>query len=226
MIVAASDASRAGTTRNGNGNDGSTAAVHSGDADVTDSDAKGVYITTGLLGTYNVSNIAAALAVAHREGVSLNQCASTLATYQTQPGRMERFSLGDKSVILNMAKNPAGFNRSLDAVLEVLEQRDKSIDIYLVTNNTAADGEDIVWYRDIELERLSGESRLMFYVGGTCAHAMAERLRRAGIGKSRIRIADTPSHGLDESLAGAGDMLYIFANYSAVFPLRKELIVR
>ncbi|MCL2491721.1 MAG: MurT ligase domain-containing protein [Coriobacteriia bacterium] len=177
------------------------------------------HIVTNIRGRYNVSNILAAIAVATSEGVSLEQCAKTLKGYHTQPGRMERFMIEDKPVILNMAKNPAGFNRSMESA----DVGPGTFDVYLVTNNEVADGVDISWYREIEFERWEKEGPINIYVGGECREEMAERIRNSGVKWSRIRLVDNPAEGLHKALNGAGKTLYVFANYSAVFDLRKEL---
>jgi len=177
---------------------------------------------TNMRGLYNVSNILGALVVTTGEGISLEDSAKTLADYQTQPGRMERFVVEGKPVIINMAKNPAGFNYSLESA----NNSGGTFDVYFVTNNTVADGVDIDWYEHIELEQYEKEGPRNFYVGGDCSDDMAQRLRDAGINWNRIRIVQPQADGIHKALQGSGDTLYVIANYSAVFPLRKELLER
>ena len=56
-----------------------------------------------------------------------------------QNGRMELFDIGGRHVVLNLAKNPAGFNQNISVVLE-----DKSPkDLIVVINDKAQDGKNI-----------------------------------------------------------------------------------
>jgi len=181
-----------------------------------------VDMMTNLRGDYNISNILAAVAIAHRMGITLESCAQTLDSIQAQPGRMERFIIDEKPVVINMAKNPAGFNRTLDTIREALV----SHDVLLVVNNTPADGVDIDWYRDIEFERFDSDLTRRFFIGGSCAEAMMARLKKAGVEEERIHIVKDLTSSITRALDGKGEALYVISNYTATFPLRKELVSR
>ena len=62
--------------------------------------------------------------------MELKQFAQVLQDFNPQNGRMEQFHIGNTDVILNLAKNPAGFNQNISAVME--DKREK--DLIIVIN--------------------------------------------------------------------------------------------
>ena len=176
-------------------------------------------ISTTIHGRYNVSNIMAAIATVSEAGIVLQHCVDALASFEPLAGRMEQFALNGKAITLNMTKNPAGFNRTLEAAAAGVEP----YDMLIVVNNTPADGEETDWYQEIAFEQYSDNAPHTFYVSGTCAQQMAQRLHEAGINPSCISVSENPHESLTAALGGSSRRLFILANYSAVFPQRKEL---
>ena len=72
-------------------------------------------------------------------GIKKNGFSQMLDDYKPQIGRMEEFDLG-KPVILNLAKNPAGFNQAIQTVLQ--DERKKDIIVAIIK---------LTKYRDIIL---------------------------------------------------------------------------
>ena len=68
-------------------------------------------------------NILAAYSAARTGGMELKNFAQVLQDFNPQNGRMEQFHIGNTDVILNLAKNPAGFNQNISAVME--DKREK-----------------------------------------------------------------------------------------------------
>jgi UDP-N-acetylmuramyl tripeptide synthase len=186
----------------------------------THTPAGAIRIRTLIRGSYNVSNLMAAIVVATEEGVPLAKIASAVEGFETQPGRMESFLVSGRPVVLNMTKNPAGVNRTLEAAAG----GKGSYDVFIVVNNTAADGVNLAWYDEIEFEQQAQRAPSNYYVSGTCSNEMAERIRAAGVGAHRIRTVADPATGLRGALQGTAETLYILANYSAVFSVRKQLV--
>ena len=77
---------------------------------------------------------------ARTAGFYLERFDQVLRRHKTQNGRMELFDIGGRHVVLNLAKNPAGFNQNISAVLE-----DKSPkDLIVVINDKAQDGKEFL----------------------------------------------------------------------------------
>ena len=72
--------------------------------------------------------------------------------FDPQNGRLQRFSVQGRSVLLNLAKNPTGFNQNLKIV--EADRGPKMVAFFI--NDQVADGRDISWIWDIDFEELAG----------------------------------------------------------------------
>ena len=97
-----------------------------------------VNIDVNYRGFYNIYNILAVYSALSVMGINTDGFNAMLADYKPQIGRMELIDLG-KPVILNLAKNPAGFNQAIQTVM--LDKRKK--DIIVAINDLANDGRDV-----------------------------------------------------------------------------------
>lgn len=172
-------------------------------------------------GFYNIYNIVLSYAAAVLAVGEIPDYATVLAQYQPQIGRMEEFDIG-KKVILNLSKNPAGFNQAISAV----EKDEKSKDMLIVINDNAQDGKDISWIWDVDFERLCAIGVRNFILSGIRVDDLALRMKYAGIEEARM----TKIHQLKEAaqalVAGNGEICYALVNYTAVFRMQdifKEL---
>ena len=105
-------------------------------------------------GFYNIYNILAAYSAARTGGLELAHFEKVLQEFNPQNGRMEHFTIGTTEVVLNLAKNPAGFNQNISAVME--DKRDK--DIIFGMNDNAQDGTDISRRSEVEFDRVAEPS--------------------------------------------------------------------
>ena len=78
-------------------------------------------VTSPLFGSFNVSNLLAALTVLLNKGFSLSQLLSQLTTLRAIPGRMERFGqVHQPTVIIDYAHTPDALEKALLALREHL----------------------------------------------------------------------------------------------------------
>ncbi len=174
--------------------------------------------SVNLRGFYNIYNISLAYAAALLVLDKAPDHQSVLAGYQPQIGRMEEFFIG-KPVILNMAKNPAGFNQALSAVLT--DERQK--DILIGVNDNPSDGQDISWLWDVDFERLAATSFGKIVVTGMRADELMLRLKHAGIPAEKQTKNRDLKQAAEEVLSGDSPVCYALANYTVVFPLQEIL---
>ena len=128
-------------------------------------------------GFYNVYNILAAYAALRTAGFSGNSFYEMLKSFNPENGRMEQFRIEGTGVMLNLAKNPAGFNQNISAVMQ-----DKSPkDIMIVINDNAQDGRDISWLWDVDFDLLKEESIRSITVSGIRCQDMRLRLKYVDI---------------------------------------------
>ncbi|MBR5236413.1 MAG: DUF1727 domain-containing protein [Clostridia bacterium] len=169
-------------------------------------------------GFYNVYNIVLSYAAATLVMGEVPDYQKVLAAYKPQVGRMETFSI-NKPVILNMAKNPAGFNQAIATV----SQDTKEKDILIAVNDKPSDGIDVSWLWDVDFERLLGGNVNRVVVSGMRADELMLRLKYAGFNEEQQIKCRTLKEAADAAVNGAGSVCYMLANYTAVFPLQEIL---
>lgn len=172
-------------------------------------------ISTNFKGLYNVYNILAAYSAVNSCGIDTKNISEILKTYKTQTGRMEEFVFKNKKVILNLAKNAAGFNQGISAVLQ-----DKSPkDILIAVNDHISDGTDVSWLWDADFERFDREDIGLIKTSGKRCHDLKLRFKYADI-KNVSADPDT-KRAISELLKTESQVIYILANYTAVFTTQK-----
>ncbi len=175
------------------------------------------HVRTRWSGLYMVYNVMAALAGCLAAGGDGARFQEVLDTYEPASGRGKVFSLdGGLEVSSNLAKNPTGFNRMIQQV-----RAEDGHYLALFLNDNDADGHDVSWIWDIDLERLRDLSDLrLVCVGGTRREDMAVRVKYAELG-APIELVDDIEGAL--GLLGEGEKLHAIANYTAFPPVVSDL---
>ena len=167
-------------------------------------------------GFYNVYNILAAYAAIRASGLKAGNFRKALSDFCPENGRMEEFWAGDIRIVLNLAKNPTGFNQNIDVMMQ--DERHK--DLVVAVNDNEQDGTDISWLWDVDFERIAGMEGTFVTVSGIRCYDMGLRMKYVDIPAMsepdvekaiRRRIAD-----------GCGN-LYVLVNYTALFSTRNVL---
>ncbi|MGB9804979.1 MAG: MurT ligase domain-containing protein [Desulfofundulus sp.] len=171
-------------------------------------------------GLYNLYNGLAAFSAGLSLGVEPEAIIRALAGYTPATGRMERFRYRDKQVLLNLVKNPAGFNEGLGTLLSL----PGPVDVLIAINDNDADGRDISWLWDVDFEVLEEHHhRINFLVcTGRRGAEMAVRLKYAGVPLDRIMVEDM-HRAVERVLNGPGATAYLLATYTALWPLERIL---
>ncbi len=170
-----------------------------------------------LPGLYNVYNLLAAVAAATAVGVDVKNIAPALARTSAAFGRLERMSVNGRTLFFVLVKNPVGFSEALRTILA--EPGEKNLAIFI--NDNLADGTDVSWLWDAEIEQLAGRCRQVV-ASGTRGADMAVRLKYAGVPAERVRFVESSANALDQALAVTepGDTLYVVPTYTAMLELR------
>ncbi len=79
--------------------------------------------------------------------------------------------------VLNLAKNPAGFNQNISAVMQDKTQKD----IIIAINDNAQDGTDISWLWDVDFDLLGRASIHSITVSGIRCQDMRLRMKYVDI---------------------------------------------
>jgi lipid II isoglutaminyl synthase (glutamine-hydrolysing) len=178
-----------------------------------------VRVRTVLPGLYNIYNILAATAAAMQFGASLPRAGEALASFAPAFGRAERVSVGDREMQMLLVKNPAGFNEVLRTILAT----GPLPAVLIAINDQIADGRDVSWLWDVDVEMLAGRVGHVI-VTGLRAEDMAVRLRYAGIPQDAIEVEHAYDRALRRALAyPAAGRLFVLPTYTAMLALRRVL---
>jgi UDP-N-acetylmuramyl tripeptide synthase len=171
-----------------------------------------------LPGLYNVYNALAAAALSLGLGAELEEIAAGLERFSAAFGRFERIPIGERSVLMLLVKNPAGAN---EAVRTLVRGGAPKLAV-LALNDEIADGRDVSWIWDVDLEPLlSGLDRVI--ATGERAAEMALRCKYGGFPAAAIEVVPDLGLALDRGLelTPASGELVVLPTYTAMLGLRK-----
>lgn len=177
---------------------------------------EGKRITANYKGFYNVYNILAAYAALRASGTEPVHFNDMLSQFNPENGRMEQFRIKNTDIILNLAKNPAGFNQNISAVM----QDETAKDLIIVINDNAQDGTDVSWLWDVDFDRFKEANVNSITVSGIRCQDMRLRLKYVDI--PSMLCQDVEQAVCERVENGCGN-LYLLVNYTALFATRNVL---
>lgn len=185
--------------------------------DICNDEALSKNISLSYKGFYNIYNVLSALSVYSECGYTFDDVDSVLSSYKAQIGRMESFYVNSKEFILNLSKNPAGFNQAISTLMQ--DKRDKSI--LVAINDKPGDGTDVSWLWNVNFEKLNDETIKNIYITGIRKYDMALRLKYSGINK--FEIVENNIQTLKNMSSHNTDICYLLVNYTALFDTQNNL---
>lgn len=178
-------------------------------------------INIQLPGLYNLYNALSAGAVTDFLGVPNDIIAQTLSTISAAFGRMEKIALpGGKNLFLMLVKNPTGFTQTI----ETLTYDKKSKKILVALNDNFADGTDVSWIWDAEMEIIK-EIADQIIVSGIRGEDMQLRLKYADFDMSKVTLEKNLTQALSSGITSLAEdeTLFILPTYTAMLELRRDL---
>ena len=176
-----------------------------------------VNIDVNYRGFYNIYNILAVYSALSVMGINTDGFNAMLADYKPQIGRMELIDLG-KPVILNLAKNPAGFNQAIQTVM--LDKRKK--DIIVAINDLANDGRDVSWLWDVDFDKLSDENLNTLITTGIRLYDISLRFKYADVKVDYI--TKNMKQAINRCLSTDSEVCYGLVNYTALYPTQTTML--
>ena len=168
------------------------------------------HLTANYKGFYNVYNILAAYAGLRTAGFSGEHFQNMLQKFNPENGRMEQFRIKGTGVMLNLAKNPAGFNQNISAVMQDKTQKD----IIITINDNAQDGTDISWLWDVDFDLLGDASIHSITVSGIRCQDMRLRMKYVDI---PVMLEENVETAIRKRIEDGVGNLYVLVNYTALF---------
>lgn len=164
-------------------------------------------------GFYNIYNIALSYYAAKLSMGKAPDVQKVLSAYKPQIGRMEEFIINNKKVILNLSKNPAGFNQAISTVVSDWKNKD----VMIIINDNAQDGKDISWIWDVDFERLNVSQIKSFTLAGIRVDDLCVRAKYAHLPMENTQKEYSLQSGVKRAVSGNGEVCYILSNYTATF---------
>lgn len=169
---------------------------------------------------YLAYNLLAACAASAMIGVSPDVVQRAIDAFNPKNGRLQRFSVQGHPVLLNLAKNPTGFNQNIRII-----KRDAGPKVAaFFVNDMEGDGRDASWIWDVDFESIAADCGLRVFVGGMRANDLQVCLKYAGLSAEVVENMSEVFAAIaaDGALADAASV-YAIANYTALPPIRAEL---
>lgn len=171
-------------------------------------------------GPYMVYNVMAAYIASHLVGVSDATFQKAIDCFDPQNGRLQALTIEGRPLLLNLAKNPTGFNQNLKIITQTPGK--KAVAFFI--NDNEADGHDISWIWDCDFEELTQEQDVVVYAGGIRKNDLQVRLKYAGIDAKLINSVDEM---VNEALTMPADwQMFAIANYTSLPAVRQSLMTR
>jgi UDP-N-acetylmuramyl tripeptide synthase len=171
-----------------------------------------------LPGLYNVYNALAAASLARALGASTDEIVAGLERFGAAFGRFERITLGERTLLMLLIKNPAGANEAIRTLVGAGGPRLAVVAL----NDAIADGKDVSWIWDVDFEPLlEGLERVV--VSGDRAAELALRFKYAGFDAEAIEVVPELEAALDRGLelTPEGSELVVLPTYTAMLALRR-----
>lgn len=173
-------------------------------------------IVANYKGFYNVYNLLAVYAALQSAGIEAKHLDDVLQNYQPGNGRMESFQIQGTKILLNLAKNPAGFNQNIAAVLQDSEAKDLIIQV----NDKSQDGIDVSWLWDIDFADLKDANVKTITVCGMRRHDLGLCLKYLDMPVTVEEDVEKAIRGCIEH--GCGN-LYILVNFTPLMETRAAI---
>lgn len=161
-------------------------------------------------GFYNILNLTAVYVALKAVGENTDNFAELLTAYKPQTGRMQEFKM-NKTIVLSLSKNPAGFNQAITTVNSDTRKKD----VIIAVNDGAGDGRDVSWIWDVNFSKLKNENLLTLAVTGIRRYDMALRFKYADVEIDML--TDSMRDAIETALKTDSEIVYVMVNYTAMY---------
>ena len=168
-------------------------------------------------GLYNIYNALSAYATARFFGLTPEEIQAGFGQAQRVFGRQEIFTLEGKEVMINLIKNPVGFNQ----IVQLLGYEKEEFSLAVLLNDNYADGQDISWIWDGEFEELAKLTPKQTYIGGIRVDDLETRMEVAGF--TTLTKTENNDDLIEKLKSVPTKKINILATYTALLQLRKDL---
>ena len=176
-----------------------------------------IELALSLPGLYNAYNATGAWAASQMVGCEAAATREAFEGTAASFGRGELFRVNSADVHMLLIKNPTGANE----VVRSLCDEGGLLRVQFVLNDQIADGRDVSWIWDTDLEELVPHIEELV-CSGTRAEEAALRFRYAGVEPERIKVINDSWAALNEATEGVSEV-WVLPTYTAMTGLRGVL---
>ena len=170
-----------------------------------------------IAGLYNIYNALAAASVAKHFGIADNYIRRGFDAAKRVFGRQEHIHIAGHDVVMNLIKNPVGFNQ----IVEMLATDPADFSLVSLLNDRPADGTDVSWIWDGDFEKLVQiTSGRPVFLSGIRVAELSTRFEIAGLPLEAQHIDQDLSHIAEWIASAPTEKVYILATYTATLDLR------
>ncbi|MGI9951999.1 MurT ligase domain-containing protein [Moorellaceae bacterium AZ2] len=177
-----------------------------------------IRLTSTLPGVYNAYNILTASSAGLLLGVQPSVIREVVKDFRPGQGRIEGFRLAGKNGVLVLVKNPVGMSEALRTVAG-----NKLGAYVLAINDLAADGRDVSWLWDADLEPLLKSRYSRIICSGLRAWDMALCLKYTGVSLEALKVVPDLEASIQELIQERVDNVFILCTYTNLAVYRRLL---
>lgn len=174
-------------------------------------------ITINQGGIYNIYNTLCAYAISSICSIPDYIIVDSIKSFSNVFGRQESFNIKSNKVKMFLVKNPAGFNETLNTI----SKDEGEFTLGFLLNDNYADGKDISWIYDVNIECIKNFKLKEVFTGGSRTHDMSLRLYLGDIPNI------TPFESYEEILKflehKENENIYILCSYTCMIDFRRFL---
>jgi UDP-N-acetylmuramyl tripeptide synthase len=179
----------------------------------------GELLTLPLGGIHNAYNAVAALAAAGELGVPTTRAVSALEEFHARFGRAEELLFEDRHLWMALAKNPAGAG----VVIQEVCADPRVGAVVVAISDRDADGRDVSWIWDADLERVAS-LHVPLIATGTRAADTAVRFKYAGRAPDAVDADPSAAVRAAADRCGPDGIVAVLATYTAMLDIREALL--
>lgn len=179
-------------------------------------DIDGITFTIPIAGLYNIYNALAAYSAAKFFGLTTEEIQAGFKTAKRVFGRQETFEVEDKEVMLNLIKNPVGFNQ----IVQLLSYEKEPFSLGVLLNDNYADGQDVSWIWDGDFETLATLKSVDTAISGLRVEDLDIRMEVAGF--ESFKTFKTNEELINWIKQAPTKKVNVLATYTALLELRKD----
>ncbi|MCL5410004.1 MAG: MurT ligase domain-containing protein [Patescibacteria group bacterium] len=171
-------------------------------------------------GIYHTFDLLAACAAYCSLNLPISQINSQLKNYSPAFGRVERLTVKNKDTYIFLIKNPVGASMVFETLQPIVTSKDSLI---LALNDNFADGRDVSWIWDAELEILTHKSPAQIICTGSRVYDLALRVKYSQGYPQSILTFTHLKMALEQALATTSGKIFILPTYTAMLELQNLL---